>query len=106
MKAQSSFIKPMDPYTRAAYGFSQAYQMNMQAADRQRRANEPSTDAFVEELNDERTDLNYAPEPQAPTAPQEQSVTSPEEETAFDPEDTSALIRARQKVSKYLKDRG
>jgi len=47
----------MNAYDRAAFGFSKAYDMNMRAADEQRRVNRPSTEAFVEELDDERTDL-------------------------------------------------
>ena len=54
----------MNPYDRAAFGFSQAYDMNMRAADEQRRVNRPSTEAFTQELEDERTDLNYSPNPE------------------------------------------
>jgi hypothetical protein len=96
----------MDPYTQAAFGFAQAYQMNMRAADEQRRANEPSTDAFVEELNDERTDLNYSPTPQAPTSPTEQYTgIGPDNGDSFEFDSNDAITRARQKVSKYLQKR-
>jgi hypothetical protein len=96
----------MDPYTQAAFGFAQAYQMNMRAADEQRRANEPSTDAFIEELNDERSDLNYSPTPQAPAPPQEQYSGGDESNASIlhTHEGSSAASRARQKVSKYLQD--
>jgi len=96
----------MDPYTQAAFGFAQAYQMNMRAADEQRRANEPSTDAFVEELNDERTDLNYSPTPQAPTSPTEQYTgIGPDNGDSSEFDSNDAITRARQKVSKYLQKR-
>ena len=97
----------MNPYDKAAFGFSQAYAMNMRAADQQRRANAPSTDAFVEEVNDVRTDYNYSPDPQAPAPPDEQ-YTGMESgpEVDLESQDTNnAMMRARQKVSKYLRDR-
>ena len=89
----------MNAYDRAAFGFSKAYDMNMRAADEQRRVNRPSTEAFAEELDDERTDLNYAPNPENPAPPSDQYDDVPE------PTENSVL-RARAKVSKYLADRG
>ena len=90
----------MNPYDRAAYGFSQAYDMNMRAADEQRRVNRPSTEAFTQELEDERTDLNYSPNPENPAQPSEQYNDDAPEPTE------NSVIRARAKVAKYGADRG
>lgn len=97
----------MNPYDKAAFGFSQAYAMNMRAADQQRRANAPSTDAFVEEVNDERTDYNYSPDPQAPAPPEEQytGIQSVPAGALEGQDGGNALMRARQKVTKYLRER-
>lgn len=93
----------MDPYTQAAFGFAKAYQMNMRAADEQRRANQPSSDAFVEGLADEETDYTYSPTPQAPAPPNEQ-YTGMEADggTVLDQSNGNSLRRAKQKATKYL----
>ena len=96
----------MDPYAQAAFGFAKAYQMNMQAADQQRRANQPSSNAFAEGVDDEETDYRYSPAPQAPAAPSEQYTrVAPDDGTILDQSNGNALMRARQKVSKYLQER-
>jgi len=93
----------MDPYTQAAFGFAKAYQMNMRAADEQRRANQPSSDAFAEVLADGERDYNYSPDPQAPAAPTEQySGVESDNGTILDQSNGNALKRAKQKASKYL----
>lgn len=96
----------MDPYARAAFGFAKAYQMNMQAADEQRRANQPSSNAFAQTLSDEETDYTYSPTPQAPAAPNEQYTgMAPDDGTILDQTNGNSLMRAKQKVSKYLQER-
>ena len=95
----------MDPYAKAAFGFAKAYQMNMRAADEQRRANQPSTDAFAEGLDDEETDYRYSPQPQAPASPTEQYTgMETDDGTILDQSNGNALKRAKQKVSKYLQE--
>lgn len=96
----------MDPYSQAAFGFAKAYQMNMRAADEQRRANQPSTNAFVEGLADEETDYTYSPTPQAPAPPNEQYTgIEPDHGSVLDQSNGNSLMRARQKVSKYLAEK-
>lgn len=96
----------MDPYTQAAFGFAKAYQMNMRAADEQRRANQPSSDAFAEGVADEETDYNYSPTPQAPAPPSQQYTGEPSGDgTILDQSNGDSLIRAKQKASQYLKTR-
>lgn len=96
----------MDPYSQAAFGFAKAYQMNMRAADEQRRANQPSTSAFAEGLSDEETDYNYSPQPQAPAPPNEQYTgITPDHGSILDQTNGNSLSRARQKVSKYLAEK-
>jgi len=96
----------MNPYDRAAFGFATAYQMNMQAADEQRRANQPSTANFAAGVDDEETDYRYSPEPQAPAAPTEQYTgMETDDGTILDQSNGNALKRAKQKVSKYLQER-
>lgn len=96
----------MDPYARAAFDFSKAYLMNMRAADEQRRANKPSSDAFAQTVDDEETDYNYSPTPQAPAPPNEQyNGMEADDEVTADQANGNALTRARQKVSKYLQER-
>lgn len=96
----------MDPYTQAAFGFAKAYQMNMRAADEQRRANQPSTNAFAEGVADEEVDYNYSPTPQAPAPPSEQYTgIAPDDGSVLDQTNGNSLKRAKQKVSKYLSDR-
>jgi hypothetical protein len=96
----------MDPYTQAAFGFAKAYQMNMQAADEQRRANQPSTNAFAEGVDDEETDYRYSPSPQAPAAPNEQyNGVESDDDAISEQSNGNALMRAKQKVSKYLQER-
>lgn len=97
----------MNPYDQAAFGFSQAYAMNMRAADEQRKANESSSDAFAEVLNDNRTDLNYSPTPQNPAPPSEQYLgVAPGSVIPGEPGDPEAAFRAKQKVAKYLGQKG
>jgi len=94
----------MDPYTQAAFGFAKAYQMNMRAADEQRRANQPSTNAFAEGVDEGENDYRYSPDPQAPAPPSEQYTgVEPEGGVSLDQANGSSLIRAKQKVSKYLR---
>jgi len=96
----------MDPYARAAFGFAKAYQMNMQAADEQRRANQPSSSAFAQVVGDEETNYNYSPTPQAPAPPTEQYTgVEADDGTILDQSNGNALMRAKQKVSKYLQER-
>ena len=96
----------MNPYTQAAFNFAQAYQMNTVAADQQRRANQPSSDAFAESVDDEETDYRYSPEPQAPAAPNEQyDGVDTEPSTMLDQSNGNSLMRARHKVAKYLRER-
>lgn len=96
----------MDPYSRAAFGFAKAYQMNMRAADEQRRANQPSSNAFAEGVADEEMDYNYSPSPQAPAPPNEQySGLGTDEGSFLDQTNGNSLKRARMKVSKYLTER-
>lgn len=93
----------MDPYTQAAFGFAKAYQMNMRAADEQRRANQPSSDAFAEDLADEEQDYTYLPAPQAPAPPSEQYTgMETDNGTILDQSNGNSLKRAKQKASKYL----
>lgn len=93
----------MDPYTQAAFGFAKAYQMNMRAADEQRRANQPSTDAFSEGVADEQSNYNFSPTPQAPAPPNEQYTgIAPDHGNFLDQSNGNSLKRAKQKVSKYL----
>lgn len=93
----------MDPYTQAAFGFAKAYQMNMRAADEQRRANQPSSDAFAQGVSDEEQDYNYSPTPQAPAPPNEQYTgIEPDHGTILDQSNGNSLKRAKQKASKYL----
>jgi hypothetical protein len=93
----------MDPYNRAAFNFAQAYQMNMQAAQNQRRANQPSTSAFVESMEDEKDDYNYSPTPQAPAPPSEQYTgIQPDHGNMLDQTNGNSLERAKRKASKYL----
>lgn len=96
----------MDPYSKAAFGFAKAYQMNMQAADKQRVANQPSTEAFAEVVGQNNSDMNYGPIPQVPIPPSETlNGVNPETE-GYDPtENGNTLVRAKQKASKYLKER-
>lgn len=96
----------MDPFNQAAFGFAKAYQMNMQAADNQRRANQPASDAFAQVLNDEETDYNYSPTPQAPAPPSEQYTgMEPDGGTVLDQSNGNSLMRAKHKVAKYLQER-
>lgn len=96
----------MDPYASAAFGFAKAYQMNMRAADEQRRANQPSSSAFAQVVGDEETDYNFAPTPQAPAPPNEQYTgMAPDHGSILDQTNGNSLMRARQKVSKYLQER-
>lgn len=96
----------MDPYTRAAFGFAKAYQMNMRAADEQRRANQPSSDAFAQGISDEEQDYNFSPTPQAPAPPDEQYTgIEPDHGNFMNQTNGNSLMRARQKVSKYLEER-
>jgi hypothetical protein len=96
----------MDPYAKAAFGFAQAYQMNMQAADEQRKANQPSSNAFAEGVADEETDYRYSPQPQAPAPPNEQyNGMGTDDGTILDQSNGNSLMRAKQKVSKYLQER-
>ena len=93
----------MDPYARAAFDFSKAYLMNMRAADEQRRANQPSTNAFAEGVDDEETDYRYSPTPQAPAGPTEEYTgIQSDDGTALDQSNGSVLSRAKQKAAKYL----
>lgn len=95
----------MDPYTQAAFGFAKAYQMNMRAADEQRRANQPSSDAFAEVVADEESDYNYSPTPQAPAPPSEQYTgISPDDGNVLDQTNGNSLRRAKQKASRYLSE--
>lgn len=96
----------MDPYTKAAFGFAKAYQMNMRAADEQRRANQPSSDAFAQVVSDEEQDYNFSPTPQAPAPPDEQYTgIEPDHGNFMNQTNGNSLMRARQKVSKYLEER-
>jgi len=96
----------MDPYTRAAFGFAKAYQMNMRAADEQRRANQPSSNAFAEGLADEETDYTYSPQPQEPASPNEQYTgMAPDGGTVLEKSNGNSLMRAKHKVAKYLQER-
>lgn len=96
----------MDPYTKAAFGFAQAYQMNMRAADEQRRANRPSSDAFAQRVSDEEQDYNFSPNPQSPAPPEEQYTgIEPDHGNFMNQTNGNSLMRARQKVSKYLEER-
>jgi hypothetical protein len=96
----------MNPYTQAAFNFAQAYQMNTLAADQQRRANQPSSDAFAEGVDDEETDYRYSPNPQAPAPPSEQYTGMEQDDgVILDQSNGNALARAKQKVSKYLQER-
>ena len=93
----------MDPYTQAAFGFAKAYQMNMRAADEQRRANQPSSNAFAQGVADEERDYTYSPNPQAPAAPNEQYTGMDSNNgTVLDESNGNSLKRAKQKASKYL----
>lgn len=97
----------MDPYSQAAFGFAKAYQMNMRAADEQRRANQPSSNAFAEGVTDEETDYTYSPDPQAPASPDEHYTgMTPDHGSFLDSQNGNSLQRAKQKVSKYLAGRG
>jgi len=96
----------MNPYDRAAFGFAKAYQMNTRAADEQRRANQPSTSAFAEVVDQEEDDYSYSPQPQVPTHPNERHMhTGTGDGTILDQSNGHSLARARQKVSKYLRSR-
>lgn len=96
----------MDPYSQAAFGFAKAYQMNMRAADEQRRANQPSTNAFAEGVDDEETDYRFSPTPQAPGAPSEEYTgVESDDGVILDQSNGNSLKRAKQKVSKYLQRR-
>lgn len=96
----------MDPYTRAAFGFAKAYQMNTRAADEQRRANQPSSNAFAQGVSDEEQDYNFSPTPQAPAPPDEQYTgIEPGHGNFMAQTNGNSLMRARQKVSKYLEER-
>lgn len=96
----------MNPYNQAAFGFAQAYQMNMQAADRQRRANEPADNAFAEGVSDIESSLTYQPNPQSPAPPTEQySGVGPDNGIEAGDENGNSLMRAKRKVSKYLNER-
>lgn len=96
----------MDPYTKAAFGFAKAYQMNMRAADEQRRANQPSSDAFAEGIGDEEQNYNFSPTPQAPAPPDEQYTgTTPDHGSFMDQTNGNSLIRAKQKASRYLEQK-
>lgn len=96
----------MDPYARAAFDFSKAYLMNMRAADEQRQANRPSSDAFAQAVGDEESNYNYSPTPQAPAPPSEQYTgMETDDGTVLDQTNGNSLVRAKQKVSKYLQAR-
>lgn len=96
----------MDPYAQAAFGFAKAYQMNMQAADQQRRANQPSTEAFTSVVADEDNEYAYSPDPRGAVPPVEQySGVTQDRSTMLDQSNGNALTRAKQKVSKYLQER-
>lgn len=93
----------MNPYNQAAFNFAQAYQMSMQAAENQRQANRPSTDAFAESMSDEENDYTYSPTPQAPAPPSEQyNGMQPDEGSMLDQTNGNSLKRAKQKASKYI----
>jgi hypothetical protein len=93
----------MDPFTQAAFGFAKAYEMNMRAADEQRRANQPASDAFAAVMEDEERDYNYSPAPQAPAPPSEQYTGIGTDEGLFlDQTNGNSLKRAKQKASKYI----
>lgn len=96
----------MDPYARAAFDFSKAYLMNMRAADEQRQANKPTSNAFAQSVDDEESDYGSSPTPQAPVSPSEQSDgMDAEGGVILDHSNGSAMTRAKQKVSKYLQER-
>lgn len=96
----------MDPFNQAAFGFAKAYQMNMEAADNQRRANQPASDAFAQVVGDEETDYNYSPTPEAPAYPTEQYTgMAPDGGTVLDQSNGNSLMRAKHKVAKYLQER-
>jgi hypothetical protein len=96
----------MDPYARAGFGFAKAYQMNMQAADAQRQANAPSSSAFAQVLNDEETDYNYSPTPQAPASPYDQYTgMEPDGGSILEQNNGNSLMRAKHKAAKYLQER-
>jgi hypothetical protein len=93
----------MNPYNQAAFGFAKAYQMNMRAADEQRNANQPSSDAFAESLADEETDYTYAQTTQAPVPPDEEYTgIGSDEGTILDRSNGNLLKRAKGKATKYL----
>lgn len=91
----------MDPYAKAAIGFARAYQMNMRAADEQRRANQPSTSAFVDTVSEEDSNYDNAPFLQAPfTATQPYGSSG--DGTILDQSNGETQARAKQKATKYL----
>lgn len=93
----------MDPYTQAAFGFAKAYQMNMQAADEQRRANQPSSNAFAQGVDNEEVDYSFSRSTQMPTVPTEESSGIPMDGgSALDRANGSSIARAKRKASKYL----
>ena len=95
----------MDPYAQAAFGFAKAYQMNARAADEQRRANQPSTDAFAQGVADEQSDYSFSPTPQAPAPPSEEYTGIQSDDGTILDQSNGNALRAKQKVAKYLQNR-
>jgi len=96
----------MNPYNNAAFGFSQAYQAQMAAANAQRQANQASDTAFADDAADDESALRGQPNPQAPTSANEN--INGYSETDFDQttdRDLNLLARAKRRASRYLEVR-
>lgn len=93
----------MNPYSTAAFNFSQAYQMQTAAADAQRRANQASDTAFADMTADDETSLRGQPQPQAPTeATTQLNGYSENNLTESTDNDLNVLMRAKRRAAKYL----
>lgn len=96
----------MNPYLNAATDFSEAYRKQIDASERQRRADLYSDEAFADSQEEEAASLIGEPTPQAPIPPREYSDGVPNG-TAVDMGDDrgNILARAKRRVSSYLNGR-
>lgn len=91
----------MNPYNSAAFGFSQAYQAQMSAANAQRRASRSSDTAFANMAADEETSLSGEPTP--PVAPNTSLDGMSETDIGQNTDsDLNLLARAKRRASRYL----
>ena len=94
----------MNPYLNAATDFSQAYRKQIDASERQRRADMYSDEAFADSEEQEAYSLIGEPTPQAPIPPTEYSDGVPNGTSVDMGNDRgNVLARAKRRVAEYIK---